>query len=54
MRGTIVNDPGGGVLEGPALAAYLPRLCQRLLGEGLALASVPTLWLGDGAAGGRT
>ncbi len=47
----IVNDPGAGVLEAPALAAYLPGLCQRLLGERLELASVPTLWLGDGWLG---
>ena len=42
----IANDPGSGVLEAPALAAYLPDLALRLLGEPLALGSVPTLWLG--------
>ena len=39
-----------GVLEAPALAAYLPDLALRLLGEPLALGSVPTLWLGQGRA----
>jgi uncharacterized circularly permuted ATP-grasp superfamily protein/uncharacterized alpha-E superfamily protein len=43
----IVNDPGSGVLEAPALAACLPGLAMRLLGKPLALESVPTLWLGD-------
>jgi uncharacterized circularly permuted ATP-grasp superfamily protein/uncharacterized alpha-E superfamily protein len=43
----VTNDPGTGVLEAPALAAYLPTLCMRLLGEPLKLASVPTMWLGE-------
>ncbi|CAH2604697.1 Circularly permuted type 2 ATP-grasp protein [Rhodovastum atsumiense] len=46
----IANDPGSGVAEAPALAAFLPALCQRLLGEKLLLPGVPTLWLGDPAA----
>ena len=46
----IANDPGSGVLEAPALAAFLPALCRRLLGEDLAIESVPTRWLGDPAA----
>jgi uncharacterized circularly permuted ATP-grasp superfamily protein len=43
----ITNDPGAGAAEAPALAAWLPSLCLRLLGERLLLASVPTMWLGD-------
>ncbi len=46
----IVNDPGTGFAEAPALAAFLPALARRLLGEELALESVPTLWLGDASA----
>jgi uncharacterized circularly permuted ATP-grasp superfamily protein/uncharacterized alpha-E superfamily protein len=46
----IVNSPGSSVAEAPALAAFLPDLARRLLGEDLALPSVPTVWLGDAAA----
>jgi uncharacterized circularly permuted ATP-grasp superfamily protein/uncharacterized alpha-E superfamily protein len=43
----IANDPASGILEAPALAAFLPGLCMRLLGERLLTASVPTMWLGE-------
>jgi uncharacterized circularly permuted ATP-grasp superfamily protein/uncharacterized alpha-E superfamily protein len=46
----IVNDPGSGLAEAPALAMFLPELARRLLGEDLALPSVETLWLGEPAA----
>jgi uncharacterized circularly permuted ATP-grasp superfamily protein/uncharacterized alpha-E superfamily protein len=46
----IVNCPGSEFVEAPALAAFLPNLARRLLGEDLLLPSVPTLWLGDAAA----
>ena len=46
----ILNHPGAAVVEAPALAAFLPALCRRLLGEPLRLATTPTLWLGDDAA----
>lgn len=49
----LVNDPGSGFAEAPALAAFLPSLAQRLLGEDLLIASQPTLWLGDAAARAR-
>jgi uncharacterized circularly permuted ATP-grasp superfamily protein/uncharacterized alpha-E superfamily protein len=49
----ITNDPGSGAVEAPALAAWLPDLCQHLLGEPLRLSSLPTLWLGDPAARAR-
>ena len=43
----VANALGTGVLETPALLAYLPRLCRALLGEDLRLESVPTWWCGD-------
>jgi uncharacterized circularly permuted ATP-grasp superfamily protein/uncharacterized alpha-E superfamily protein len=46
----VVNDPGTGAVEAPALAAFLPALCEKLLGEKLRLPSLPTLWLGDETA----
>ncbi|MAS55675.1 MAG: hypothetical protein CMJ44_13825 [Pimelobacter sp.] len=46
-RVRIVNGLGAGVLENPALHAYMPALCEELLGEPLRLASVPTWWCGD-------
>lgn len=46
----VVNDPGSHLAEAPALAAFLPRLAEHILGEPLRLPSVPTLWLGDPAA----
>jgi len=42
----IANALGSGVLEAPALAAFLPELCRRVLGEDLKLPSVPTWWCG--------
>ncbi|MBL6080750.1 circularly permuted type 2 ATP-grasp protein [Belnapia sp. T18] len=46
----IVNDPGTGCVEAPGLAAFLPRLAPRLIGEELRLAGARTLWLGEAAA----
>jgi uncharacterized circularly permuted ATP-grasp superfamily protein/uncharacterized alpha-E superfamily protein len=45
----MVNDAGSGLAEAPALAAFLPALARRLLGDDLQLASQATLWLGEGA-----
>ncbi len=45
----VANALGTGVLETPALLAYLPKLCRELLAEDLRLASVPTWWCGDPA-----
>jgi uncharacterized circularly permuted ATP-grasp superfamily protein/uncharacterized alpha-E superfamily protein len=45
---SVVNTLGSGVLENPALHAFLPRLCRALLEEDLLLASTPTHYLGDG------
>ena len=41
--------PAPRLAEAPALAAFLPALARRLLGEDLRLASQATLWLGEGA-----
>ncbi len=43
----VANALGTGLLETPALMAYLPRLCRNVLGEDLRLQSVPTYWCGD-------
>jgi uncharacterized circularly permuted ATP-grasp superfamily protein/uncharacterized alpha-E superfamily protein len=45
----MLNDAGSGLAEAPALAAFLPALARRLLGEDLQLASQATLWGGEGA-----
>lgn len=41
------NPPGSGVTESPALLAFLPGLCERLLGESLRIPSVATWWCGQ-------
>lgn len=43
----IANALGSGILEAPALAAFLPDLCRRILGEELKLPSVQTWWCGN-------
>ncbi len=43
----VANALGTGLLETPALPAFLPRLCRTLLGEELQLDSVPTWWCGE-------
>ena len=43
----VLNDPGSGAAEAPALAAFLPQIALHLLGETLSLASLPTMWLGS-------
>lgn len=43
----VANSLGTGVLETPALAGFLPRLCRRLLGEDLLLPSAESWWCGD-------
>lgn len=44
---TLANALGSGVLEHPALMAFLPAICQHLLGETLLLPDIPTWWCGD-------
>ncbi len=46
----VVNPLGSGVLEHPALGAYLPRAARVVLGEDLALASPATWWCGAAAS----
>jgi uncharacterized circularly permuted ATP-grasp superfamily protein/uncharacterized alpha-E superfamily protein len=43
----IANPLGAGLVESPALAAFLPVLSRTLLGEDLAIPSVATWWLGQ-------
>jgi uncharacterized circularly permuted ATP-grasp superfamily protein/uncharacterized alpha-E superfamily protein len=43
----IANSPGAGMLEAPAFAAFLPRVCARLTGETLKLANIVTWWCGQ-------
>lgn len=45
----IANSLGVGVLEHPALAAFLPGLCQYLLNEPLLLSGRDVLWCGEPA-----
>ncbi|HTR69494.1 MAG TPA: circularly permuted type 2 ATP-grasp protein [Mycobacteriales bacterium] len=47
---SVVNGIGTGVLENPALFPFLPRLCEVLLDQSLALPSVQTWWCGDEAS----
>lgn len=42
----IVNHPGTGLVEAPGLAAFLPALAERLLGETLMQPQADALWLG--------
>ncbi|SFU69877.1 Uncharacterized conserved protein, circularly permuted ATPgrasp superfamily [Methylobacterium sp. 174MFSha1.1] len=41
------NMPGTGLVESAWLAASLPALCERLLGEPLRLPGLPTWWCGE-------
>jgi uncharacterized circularly permuted ATP-grasp superfamily protein/uncharacterized alpha-E superfamily protein len=43
----IANSPGSGLVESPVFMAFLPRLCEELLGEPLAMPGVATWWCGD-------
>ena len=46
----VVNAFGMGVLESPALLAFLPPICQRLFGETLETPAIATWWCGETAA----
>jgi uncharacterized circularly permuted ATP-grasp superfamily protein/uncharacterized alpha-E superfamily protein len=46
----LANALGSGVVETPALMPFLPRLCERLLGQPLRLPSLDVWWLGEPAA----
>lgn len=43
----MANAFGAGVLESPALAAFLPTICGELMGEPLTLRSAAAWWCGD-------
>ncbi len=43
----IANAIGSGAVETPAMMAFLPNLCRKLLGEELKLQSARTWWCGD-------
>jgi len=45
----VANALGSGLVESPALAAFLPSLCRHLLGEELAMPSIATWWCGQEA-----
>ncbi len=42
----VANTLGGGVLENPALDAFLPNICNALLGEDLKIPDIATIWCG--------
>jgi uncharacterized circularly permuted ATP-grasp superfamily protein/uncharacterized alpha-E superfamily protein len=44
---SIANALGSGLVESPVFMAFLPALCQNLLGESLKLPSAATWWCGD-------
>ena len=46
----VANAFGMGVLESPALLAFLPPLCERLFGEKLETPTIATWWCGETAA----
>lgn len=43
----IANGLGSGLVESPVFLAYLPKLCEVLLGEPLKMPGVATWWCGD-------
>ncbi|MEM1207666.1 MAG: circularly permuted type 2 ATP-grasp protein [Planctomycetota bacterium] len=44
---SVANPLGSGAVEGSALTAFIPALCQSLLGEELKLPSVASWWCGQ-------
>lgn len=46
-RVAVANALGSGLVESPVFMAFLPRLCQHLLGEELTLPGVATWWCGE-------
>ncbi len=43
----VINPPGTGIAESPALLSYLPAISRRLFGKELAIPSVETVWGGE-------
>ena len=44
---SIVNPLGSGIIESPAILAFLPAIVEHFLGQSLRLPSVETYWCGD-------
>ncbi|RYD38704.1 MAG: hypothetical protein EOP86_00015 [Verrucomicrobiaceae bacterium] len=44
---SVANPIGSGLAESPALMAFMPALCRRLLGEDLLLPNTATWWCGQ-------
>jgi uncharacterized circularly permuted ATP-grasp superfamily protein/uncharacterized alpha-E superfamily protein len=44
---TMFNAPGSGVVESRAFMAFLPRICETLLGEPLRMPNIATWWCGQ-------
>lgn len=42
----LANALGGGVIESPAMDAYLPNICRALLDEDLQIPDISTIWCG--------
>lgn len=43
----MANASGSGLVESPVFMAFMPRLCQAILGESLKLPGVATWWCGE-------
>ena len=43
----LVSGMGSGLMESQAFHAFMPSLCEHLLGESLLIQGVPTLWCGQ-------
>jgi len=43
----VANGLGSGLVESPVFLAYLPKLCEAVLGEALKIPGVATWWCGD-------
>ncbi|MEN1682118.1 MAG: circularly permuted type 2 ATP-grasp protein [Planctomycetota bacterium] len=43
----LANSLGSGLVESPVFMAFLPRLCQHVMGESLKLPGVATYWCGE-------
>jgi uncharacterized circularly permuted ATP-grasp superfamily protein/uncharacterized alpha-E superfamily protein len=43
----LANTPGCGIVGAPVFMAFLPQICQYLLGQSLRMPSIRTLWCGD-------
>ncbi len=50
----IANPLGSGIIQNPALMAFLPNLSRQLLGSDLLIPSVATWWCGTGAERAHT